>query len=68
MQWDTKTNDNSPWSFPNNPQERLDQLYLCPADEEKIKPQGFTLIGTERIPSIGRFPSDHYVVYVEFVC
>ena len=66
--WDIETNDNLAWSFPNKPRARFDRLYLCPADEEKIKPQGFTLIGTERIPSIGRFPSDHYGVYVEFVC
>ena len=64
--WDTETNDNFPWSFPNNPRLRLDRLYLCP--EEKIKPQGFMLIGTERVTNIGRFPSDHYGIYVEFIC
>ena len=66
--WDSKTNDNFPWDSPDEPQVRLDRLYLCPADEEKIKAQGFTLIGTERIPGIGRFPSDHYGIYAEFVC
>ena len=66
--WDSKTNDNFPWKSPDEPQVRLDRLYLCPADEEKIRPQSFTLIGTDRIPSIGRFPSDHYGIYVEFIC
>ena len=66
--WDIETNDNLTWEFPNKPRARFDRLYLCPADEEKIKPQGFTLTGTDRLPSIGRFPSDHYGVYVEFVC
>ena len=66
--WDTETNDNFAWSFPDKPRLRLDRLYLCPADEEKIKPQGFMLIGTERIINIGRFPSDHYGIYVEFMC
>ena len=66
--WDTKTNDNFGQSCPDEYQVRLDRLYLCPPDEEKIKPQGFTLIGTERVTNIGRFPSDHYGIYVEFLC
>lgn len=66
--WDMETNDNRPWSLPDKPRARLDRLYLCPADEEKIKPQGFAFTGTDRLPSIGKFPSDHYGVYVEFVC
>ena len=66
--WDIETNDNLTWEYPNKPRARYDRLYLCPAEEERIKPQGFTLIGTDRVASIGRFPSDHYGVYVEFVC
>jgi len=66
--WDAETNDNYPWNLPTKPRERLDRLYLCPAEEEKVRPQGFTLIGTDRVASIGRFPSDHYGIYVEFVC
>ena len=65
--WDAETNDNFPRCFPNKPRWRLDRIYLCPTDEEKIKPQGFTLIGTQRVTNIGRFPSDHYGIYVEFL-
>ena len=64
--WDIETNDNLTWEFPNKPRARFDRLYLCPADEERITPQGFKLIGTDRVASIGRFPSDHYGIYVEF--
>ena len=66
--WDTETNDNFQWKCPDEYQVRLDRVYFCLADEEKIKPQGFTLVGTERVTGIGRFPSDHYGIYVEFVC
>ena len=66
--WDIETNDNLTWEYPNKPRARFDRLYLCPADEDKIKPQGFALIGTDRVASIGRFPSDHYGIYVEFIC
>ena len=66
--WDIETNDNLSWKYPNKPRARYDRLYLCPAEGDRIKPQGFTLIGRERVTSIGRFPSDHYGIYVEFVC
>ncbi|XP_065904770.1 tyrosyl-DNA phosphodiesterase 2-like [Dysidea avara] len=66
--WDISTNDNLTWEFPNKPRMRFDRLYLCPADDQKIKPQKFSLIGTDRVISIGRFPSDHYGIYTEFIC
>ncbi|XP_065904352.1 tyrosyl-DNA phosphodiesterase 2-like isoform X2 [Dysidea avara] len=60
------------WNVGNsdNPQPllRLDRLYLCPADDQKIKPQKFYLIGTEKIVNIGRYPSDHFGIYTEFMC
>ena len=65
---DTETNDNFRWSLADERQERLDRLYLCSTGEEKCKPQGFTLVGTDRVPGVGMFPSDHYGIYVEFVC
>jgi len=65
--WDIQTNDNLTWEYPNKPRARYDRLYFGPANEERIAPQGFKLIGTDRVASIKRFPSDHYGIYVEFV-
>ena len=47
---------------------RLDRLYLSPSGDQRIIPQKFHLIGTKKIASIGRYPSDHFGIYTDFIC
>jgi len=62
-------NHKNTWNTGNpQPLLRLDRLYLCPADNRRIEPHKFYLIGTEKMSSIGRYPSDHFGIYTELVC
>lgn len=63
--WDVKNNDNLDWSFPNRPQARYDRIYISPSDG-KLRPTRFELVGQDRLDSCGRFPSDHWGLWVEF--
>lgn len=63
--WDLKGNDNLNWPYPNRPQARYDRIYISPSDG-KLKPSGFELVGQDRLHSCGRFPSDHWGLWVEF--
>lgn len=63
--WDVKNNDNLDWSFPNRPQARYDRIYISPADG-KLRPIRFELTGQDRLDDCGRFPSDHWGLWLEF--
>lgn len=63
--WDVSANDNLDWPYPNRPKLRFDRLYLSPSDSQLL-PKSFALVGKERLPGIGRFPSDHWGMWAEF--
>ena len=63
--WDVGANDNLNWQFPNKPKLRFDRVYLSPS-HGKLQPKSFSLVGKERLPSCGRFPSDHWGIWMEF--
>lgn len=63
--WDVKNNDNLDWSYPNRPQARYDRVYLTSYDG-KVRPIRFELVGQDRLHKCGRFPSDHWGLWVEF--
>lgn len=63
--WDVKNNDNLHWPYPNRPQARYDRVYISPSDG-KLRPTRFELIGQDRLDNCGRFPSDHWGLWVEF--
>ena len=62
--WDVKNNDNLRWMFPNRPQARFDRVYC--STNSKLRPAKFELVGQDRLHSCGRFPSDHWGLWVEF--
>ncbi len=62
--WDVSENDNLQWPYPNRPRLRFDRLYLCPGDGN-LQARSFSLVGKERLASCGRFPSDHWGIWVE---
>ncbi len=62
--WDVSENDNLVWPYPNKPRLRFDRVYLCPGDGA-LRPKRFSLVGKDRLPSCGRFPSDHWGIWVE---
>ena len=64
--WDIANNDNINWKYPNKPRCRFDRLYLCPGNGPFVKMQSFELVGKERLPRIGRFPSDHWGMWSVF--
>ena len=66
--WDTTENDNlgivaSPQK--TLPRLRFDRIYLNP-DDGALRPKSFELVGKKRLPGCGRFPSDHWGLWVEF--
>ena len=63
--WDVKNNDNLNWLFPNKPQARYDRVYYTPSNG-KIRPTCFELVGQDRLHGCGRFPSDHWGLWIEF--
>ena len=63
--WDITANDNLVWNYPNKPRLRFDRLYLTAKTSQQVKPSAFELVGKERI-SCGRFPSDHWGMFVTF--
>ena len=64
--WDVLTNDNLQWPYPNKPRCRFDRIYFSPRSSSFVKPAKFELVGKERIPSSGRFASDHWGMWAEF--
>ncbi|XP_041469278.1 tyrosyl-DNA phosphodiesterase 2-like isoform X1 [Lytechinus variegatus] len=67
--WDTTTNDNLDWeSGRYKPKIRFDRLYIRPAAGHctNLSISSFTLIGKDRLPGCGRFPSDHYGIVCDF--
>ena len=60
--WDTLLNDNLTVDD-KKIRCRFDRLYCS---HSFMKPSMFTLIGKERIPLIGRFPSDHFGILASF--
>lgn len=64
--WDARRNSNieGPASF--KAKCRFDRVYMRQADRGRIRPKHFGLIGLEKIPSCGRFPSDHWGLMIHF--
>ena len=63
--WDVSVNDNLDWPYPNRPKSRFDRIYLAPKDGG-LRPRNFELVGQDRLHECGRFPSDHWGMWVEF--
>ena len=63
--WDVSENDNLDWPYPNRPKKRFDRVYLNP-DDGALQPKNFELVGKERLQRCGRFPSDHWGLWIEF--
>lgn len=64
--WDISANDNLDWRYNTKPKLRFDRVYLCPYNRPYVKPLSFELVGKERLPGIGRFPSDHWGMWCMF--
>ncbi|KAL3891596.1 hypothetical protein ACJMK2_003852 [Sinanodonta woodiana] len=65
--WDMERNDNLEWGFEQKPKCRFDRMYIrhC-RPRAKVKPVHFELVGSKRLPSCQRFPSDHWGLLVHF--
>ena len=63
--WDVSENDNLDWPYPNRPKSRFDRVYLSPGGGA-LQPKTFELVGKDRISPCGRFPSDHWGLWMEF--
>ena len=63
--WDMGENDNREWTSPKNLKLRLDKTYLASCDG-KVSSKSFSLVGKDRLPGCGRFPSDHWGLWMEF--
>ena len=66
--WDLTENDNLEQTLPSRqplPRFRFDRVYLNP-DDGALQPKSFELVGKERLPGCGRFPSDHWGLWIEF--
>ena len=63
--WDVASNDNLDWPYPNRPKLRFDRVYLGQA-KTSLRPESFALVGKDRLPACGRFPSDHWGLLMEF--
>jgi tyrosyl-DNA phosphodiesterase 2 len=61
--WDKTINDTAEWKFYTKPRLRFDRLYLSPGDGPFLKPSHFELVGTEIIPRINRYASDHWGIW-----
>ena len=61
--FDYTMNDNRGWPSPNSPKSRIDRIYLSPGGGT-VRPMTFELVGKDKIN--GRFPSDHWGVWMEF--
>ena len=62
--WDLKNNDNLNWPYSSRPQARYDRVYFASSDS-KLRPSRFELVGQDRLHDCGRFPSDHWGLWVE---
>lgn len=70
--WDLKENDNLDWPYPSRPQARYDRIYsTAPAGGGcggggggQLRPVVFELVGQDRLYNCGRFPSDHFGLWV----
>jgi endonuclease/exonuclease/phosphatase family metal-dependent hydrolase len=69
--WDATVNDNISFVIPDHqpPQTlmfRFDRIYLNPGDDGALRPKSFELIGKDRLPGCGLYPSDHWGLWAEF--
>lgn len=65
--WDVKNNDNLHWPYPNKPHARYDRVYCISSTAAGgLQPTHFELVGQDRLYKCGRFPSDHWGLWVEF--
>ena len=63
--WDCQLNDNKQFQG-FSPRARYDRMFFSSMKKSGIKCEQFELVGKERIPSIGLFPSDHFGMLVKF--
>ncbi|EDO38578.1 predicted protein [Nematostella vectensis] len=62
--WDVSANDNLDWPHSYKPKLRFDRVFVRPGGG--VEPVSFSLVGTKRVPSCGRFPNDHWGIWCEF--
>ena len=63
--WDTTVNDNLHFPISQQSKFRFDRIYLN-SDDGTLQPKSFELIGKDRLPRCGRYPSDHWGIWAEF--
>lgn len=64
--WNMAENDNLGREFRPPPKLRFDRIFIRPAKgETAIRPNSFSLIGKERLGNCGRFPSDHWGIWLD---
>lgn len=63
--WNVEENDNLVWQGHFKPKLRFDRIYLASCDG-KVSSRSFSLVGKDRLPGCGRFPSDHWGLWMEF--
>ncbi len=61
--WDTSENDNL--DVPYKSKQRFDRVYLQTRDG-RVRANSFSLLGKERLVDCGRFPSDHWGLWIDF--
>ncbi|KAH9510251.1 Tyrosyl-DNA phosphodiesterase 2 [Bulinus truncatus] len=64
--WDLTLNDNKHFDMQFQPRCRFDRMYLRNSDPPRLKPAHFELVGTQRLSSCQRFPSDHWGILCHF--
>lgn len=58
--WDPNINNNKQFGSNRKPCYRFDRLYIRHANEVKVEPVHFELVGKQKIASCQRFPSYHW--------
>ncbi|XP_060075100.1 tyrosyl-DNA phosphodiesterase 2-like [Ylistrum balloti] len=58
--WDMSRNDNKTFPGKFKPKLRFDRLYIRGAESPVIEPVYLELVGLERAPKCGKYPSDHW--------
>ncbi len=65
--WDLMRNDNAQMPNGGKPRCRFDRMYSFSSPQESnISVESFSLVGTERVEGLDRFPSDHFGLVVSF--
>ena len=65
--WDMSRNTNLEWAGRFKPHCRFDRIYIRHSKPKSVFiPTYFKLIGLEKTPSCGLFPSDHWGIMTHF--